>query len=114
MGTELHIELEEIDRKIVLRLDGRLDKSTAPRLEKELDQRIQENHSHLLLDFLQVGYLSSAGLRILLAATKKQHAKQAHLILFNLNEPLTKIIHDAGFDKVFRLCKTEKDALQIN
>ena len=119
MTNELKIKVDEIDRKIILRLDGILDRSTAPRLETELTQYIDRGHAYILLDFTQVDYLSSAGLRVLLSATKKQHAKligqkAGHLIIFSLNDEMKEIIHQAGFDKVFRLCDGEKEALQVH
>ena len=118
MSNELEIEIEEIDRKIILRLDGRLDRSTAPRLETELNLHIDKGQTPILLDFTRVDYLSSAGLRVLLAATKKHRAKHpdqagGHLIIFSLNDDIKKIVHDAGFDRAFRLCDGEKEALQV-
>ena len=114
MVIGLRIELEEIDRTIILRIEGRIDASSASILDRKINQLIEEQHSSLALDFSRVDYLSSAGMRVLLAATKKLKSKKGHLILFSLSEEVSEIINLAGFDKILHLCSTEKEALQYN
>ncbi len=114
MGVGLHIELEEIEQRIILRIDGRLDAASAPMLERKLSNLFDEHHYRLLLDFTRVDYLSSAGLRVLLSATKKTKAKKGDLILFSLQEEVLEIVKMAGFDKILHLCSNEKEALQFH
>jgi anti-sigma B factor antagonist len=113
MAIGLQIDLEEVDRKIILRVDGRIDASTSLILERKINQLIEEHHVYLLLDFNRVDYLSSAGMRVLLAATKKMKAKGGDLILFSLHDDVSSIIRMAGFDKILRICSSEKDALHV-
>jgi anti-anti-sigma factor len=112
MHIGLRIDLEEIDRKVVLRLDGRLDAATSPILEKKINSLLVEDYSLLLLDFVCVDYLSSAGMRLLLAASKKLKQKQGALVLFAVGEEVMKMIKLAGFDKILHIFETEQDALQ--
>lgn len=112
MSVGLHIELEEIDRKIVLRLDGRLDAATSPVLERKIDALVGENHTCLLLDFLRVEYLSSAGMRLLLAVAKKLKVKKGGLVLFSVGEEVMDILKLAGFEKILQIYESEQDALQ--
>jgi anti-sigma B factor antagonist/stage II sporulation protein AA (anti-sigma F factor antagonist) len=114
MGVGLHIELEEIEQRIVLRIDGRLDAASAPILERKLASLIEEHHYRLILDFTRIDYLSSAGLRVLLSTAKKLKAKKGDLILFSLQEDVMEIIKMAGFDKILHICSNEKEALQIH
>ena len=67
-----------------------------------------------MLDFTRIDYLSSAGLRILLSATKKLKEKKGTLILFSLQEEVLEIIKMAGFDKILHICLNEKEALQFH
>jgi len=113
MAIGLKIELEEIERKLILRIDGRIDASTALVLERKINQLIEENRSFLLLDFTRVDYLSSAGMRVLLAETKKIKSKKGDLILFSLNEEVASTVKMAGFDKILHICQNEKDALAV-
>ena len=113
MSFGLQIELEEIDRKIILRLNGRIDAASAPILERRLGQLIDEKHLHLILDFTGIDYLSSAGMRVLLSVTKRLKAMKGHLILFNLDDEVAEIVKMAGFDRVLYICSNEKEALQF-
>jgi anti-anti-sigma factor len=113
MSFGLHIDLEEIDRKLILRLDGRIDAASAPMLERRLNQLVDEKKHHLILDFTSVDYLSSAGMRVLLAETKKIKAAHGNLILFGLDDEVAEIIRMAGFDRVLHICQNEKEALQF-
>ncbi len=112
MGVGLKIELEEIEHRVILRIDGRLDAPSAPILEKKINSLIDEGHTHLLLDFSRVDYLSSAGIRVLLSAQKKLKSKNGDLFLFSVNDDVLEVIKMAGFDKILRIFSNEKEALQ--
>ena len=80
--------------KMVIALDGRLDTNTAPELEKELQlDDVQE----LVLEFEKLRYLSSAGLRVLLAAQKKMNAKQGTMVLKHVNDMIMEVVEATGF-----------------
>ncbi len=114
MGVGLQIELEEIEHRVILRLDGRLDAASAPILERKINSLIDEDHTHLLLDFSRIDYLSSAGMRVLLSATKKLMGKKGDLILFSLSDEVSEVIKMAGFDKILRIFSSEKEAIQFH
>lgn len=114
MGVGLRIELEEIEHRVILRLDGRLDAASAPILERKIGNLIDEDHYHLLLDFSRIDYLSSAGMRVLLSATKKLTSKKGDLFLFALSEEVSEVIKMAGFDRILRIFSSEKEALQFH
>jgi anti-sigma B factor antagonist/stage II sporulation protein AA (anti-sigma F factor antagonist) len=113
MGVGLKIQLEEIENRVIVRIDGRIDAASAPILERKINTLIDENHTHLILDFSQVDYLSSAGMRVLLSGVKKLKAKKGDLILFSVIEDVEEVIKMAGFDKILRIFPSEKEALQF-
>ena len=78
-----------------LAVEGRLDTTTAPQLEAELKQSISGVET-LVLDFANLEYLSSAGLRVLLAAQKVMN-KQGEMIIRNVNETINEIFEVTGF-----------------
>lgn len=112
MGAFLKIELENIENRVILRIDGRIDAASAPLLERKLISLIDEDHLHLVLDFSEVAYLSSAGMRVLLSAAKKLKLKNGGLVLFALVDDVMEVIKMAGFDKILHICTSEKEALQ--
>jgi len=108
MGLELTIEEESVKEGKLLRLDGRLDATTSPFLETTLERLSGENHKKILLDFSRVNYLSSAGMRLLLAYTKRL---KGGLILFSIHEDAMEIIKMAGFERILNIHSGEKEAL---
>ena len=74
---------------------GRLDTTTAPQLEAEFKQNIG-GVEKLVLDFASLEYLSSAGLRVLLAAQKVMN-KQGEMIIKNVNDTINEIFEVTGF-----------------
>ena len=81
--------------ELTVAIVGRLDTTTAPHLEAEFKQSI-DGVEKLVLDFAGLEYLSSAGLRVLLAAQKVMN-KQGEMILKNVNETINEIFEVTGF-----------------
>ncbi|MBR2180307.1 MAG: STAS domain-containing protein [Oscillospiraceae bacterium] len=78
-----------------IKVAGRLDTTTAPELEKELTESIS-GAEKLALDFADLEYLSSAGLRVLLQAQKIMN-KQGEMVVKNVNETIMEIFEVTGF-----------------
>ena len=81
--------------ELAVTIAGRLDTTTAPQLEAEFKQSIT-GVEKLVLDFASLEYLSSAGLRVLLAAQKVMN-KQGEMIIKNVNETINEIFEVTGF-----------------
>lgn len=81
--------------ELTLTLSGRLDSLTAPRLEAELKESLPGTE-HLVLDFEQLSYLSSAGLRVLLT-TQKIMNKQGSMVVRHVNETILEVFEMTGF-----------------
>ncbi len=82
------------ENELTVTLAGRLDTATAPQLEAELKDL--SGVGKLVLDFAALEYLSSAGLRVLLAAQKVMN-KQGEMIIRNVNETIAEIFEVTGF-----------------
>ena len=81
--------------KLTLALEGRLDTTTAPQLEGELKEAL-DGVTELNLDFEKLEYLSSAGLRVLLAAQKVMN-KQGKMVVRHVNETIHEVFEVTGF-----------------
>ena len=81
--------------ELTVTINGRLDTTTAPQLEAEFKQSIT-GVENLVLDFATLEYLSSAGLRVLLAAQKVMN-KQGEMIIKNVNDTINEIFEVTGF-----------------
>lgn len=84
-----------------LALTGRLDTTTAPQLEGELKESLPGVES-LTLDFAGLQYLSSAGLRVLLAAQKTMN-RQGRMVVKNVNETIAEIFDVTGFSDILTI-----------
>ncbi|MDE7399039.1 MAG: STAS domain-containing protein [Oscillospiraceae bacterium] len=82
-------------------LEGRLDTTTAPQLESELKQSIADN-TELILDFAKLEYISSAGLRVLLAAQKVMN-KQGKMAIRNVNDVIAEVFEVTGFADILTI-----------
>ena len=94
----MSINKEKNGSELVLTLEGRLDTTTAPMLEKELKQEIG-GVNLLIMNFAGVEYISSAGLRVLLAAQKVMN-RQGQMIIRSVNDTIADIFEITGFSDV--------------
>lgn len=79
---------------LTIQLEGRLDTATAPQLEAEI--RELDGVTELTVDLAALEYLSSAGLRVLLAAQKIMN-KQGRMVVCHVNETIMEIFEVTGF-----------------
>ena len=79
-------------------LTGRLDTTTAPALEAELNTALTDV-TELAFDFAKLEYISSAGLRVLLAAQKIMN-KQGKMVLHNVNDDINEVFDITGFSDI--------------
>ena len=89
-GTSLNIALE-----------GRLDTTTAPELDAVLKESL-DGITELVLDFEKLEYLSSAGLRVLLASQKTMN-KQGSMKISHVNETIMEIFEVTGFSDILTI-----------
>ncbi|MCC8059395.1 MAG: STAS domain-containing protein [Clostridiales bacterium] len=88
-------------KKLTIKLEGRLDTPTAPMLEKELKRDIGEVED-LVFDFEKLDYVSSAGLRVLLAAHKVME-RQGKMTVRNVNDGINDIFELTGFVDILNI-----------
>jgi anti-anti-sigma factor len=89
---------------------GRLDAAGARPLNEELKNHIAAGRVHLLVDLKETRYVSSNGMRVLLAAHKRAQTFGGGLALCCLTPRLLEIFEMAGFDRVFTIYATRTDA----
>ena len=87
--------------ELIVKVVGRLDTTTAPELETSLKESF-EGLEKLVLDFGELDYLSSAGLRVLLQAQKTMN-KQGEMVVRNVNETISEIFDVTGFADILTI-----------
>ena len=81
--------------QLTIALEGRLDTTTAPDLEKALNESLN-SATELTLDFTKLDYISSAGLRVLLSAHKTM-SKKGGMKVTHVNEIVNEVFDVTGF-----------------
>lgn len=97
---------------VILSLKGRLDAATSTLLEEKLLDLINsKNERRIVIDFQQLDYISSAGLRVLLMAAKILKSENGKLVLASLKEHLKEIFKITGFHGIFPIFKDRKSVV---
>ena len=87
--------------KLTIEISGRLDTNTSPKLEAGLKQSIS-GVKELVFDFSEVEYISSAGLRVLLAAQKVMN-RQGSMKLTGVRPEINEIFEITGFSDILTI-----------
>jgi anti-sigma B factor antagonist len=97
----LNIEKKAEGKNLTIVLEGRLDTTTAPKLEDEVKQSI-DGVEELVFEIAKLEYISSAGLRVLLSAQKIM-SKQGKMIVRNASEEVKEIFDVTGFSDILTI-----------
>jgi anti-anti-sigma factor len=94
----------------IVAIAGSMDSTTSPEAQKALDQ-VLAGARKVVLDFSQLDYISSAGLRVLLGAAKKLRASGGTLKMFGLNQSVKEVFEISGFSTILAVYPSEAEAL---
>jgi len=95
----------------ILDVIGRIDSSVAPKLEEELNNLISQGVIKIIVNFKEVSYISSGGLRVLLAVIKQLKTKNGDLKLYGMKPNIYKIFKLVGFTSIFKIYESEEEAV---
>ena len=106
----------EISEKIlgnvsVIYLSGRLDAYAANDVERKLDSLMAAHQAYLVVNLERLEYISSSGLRVLLAGIKRVKKEQGDIRLACLQPYVKEVFDIAGFTQLFRMFDKEEDAV---
>ena len=88
--------------ELTMAIEGHIDTQTAPELEAAIKASI-EGVERLVLDFAKVAYISSAGLRVVLAAQNWMDAKKGAMVIRNVAKVIVNVFKVTGFDTFLTL-----------
>lgn len=98
----MNVVVSDCGINIRLLVDGRVDTNTSPHLQKAILAAFQRNNS-VILDFLNVEYISSAGLRALLIGQKTAASKKGSMKLVNVPGVVQKVLDMSGFSSILQI-----------
>ena len=90
------------EKELTLIIEGRVDTITSQELDKEINNEI-DNFDSLIMDFTDLDYISSAGLRVLIDIQKKLKATDKSFTIKHVNNAISEIFRMSGFDKILKI-----------
>ena len=105
--------IEEVQNDInIFKLNGRLDSNTSQGFEKKVFQAISDGSKNMIVDFKDLDYISSAGLRVILKATKALKREDGQIMLCAMQDYVKEVFEIAGFDSFLPIVTTLDEALK--
>ena len=108
----MEIQQETIDGQVVVHLSGRIDSTAASAFEEQMLEIINSGTNILVADFLNIQFISSAGLRVLLLAAKKVKPSGGKVILCNLSKDVQEVFNISGFSTLFEIYGSVSEAVE--
>lgn len=98
----MNIIKEYNEKELTIKVESRVDTVTAPDFENEINDEIGKFES-LIIDFSDLNYISSAGLRVLISTQKKLNSENIPMTIKNVNDTISEILEMSGFDKILTI-----------
>jgi len=100
----------KLENLSLIAVNGRLDTLSAGDLEKKMDSLIGSGCTMVIIDLEKTEYISSSGLRVLLASLKKVRKQQGDIMLARLAPDIIQVFEMSGFDKLFNIFESVEAA----
>ncbi|KAB2888502.1 MAG: STAS domain-containing protein [Desulfobulbaceae bacterium] len=96
----------------IIHIKGRLDSATAPELESQVLSSLEGGRQHLVLDFSELEYINSAGLRILVLGYQRLHPLGGQVMVCGVKDYIAEVFDISGYNRVFRMCPDLDQAIR--
>jgi anti-sigma B factor antagonist len=106
----MHITEEHHDEIHIVTIEGRLDSSTASTLEENVAAAIARGAKQMIIDFVRLEYISSAGLRVILKTAKELKRLDGKLVLCSMVDYIKEVFEIAGFDTFLPITDNRHEA----
>jgi anti-anti-sigma factor len=107
----MDINIRNVGDVSVLDIAGNLDTNSSPTAESEVSRLLDEGCKHILFNFSELNFISSSGLRILLATAKKLKIENGKMVVCSLNDVVQEVFDISGFASILNLEASEEEAL---
>jgi anti-anti-sigma factor len=112
-GGFMDITTEKENSCIIVSVKGKVDAVTSPAFEKVLSGLIENGEHRLLLNLSALEYISSAGLRSILAMAKRLKAKEGKMVFSGLQGSVKEVFKISGFGSIFQISETPEEARKL-
>lgn len=102
---------KRLNEIIIFKLNGNLNSNTSPELEDKIFEAIKNDSKNMILDFEDLDYISSAGLRVIMKTAKNLKQSEGMIVLCSMQDYVKEVFEIAGFDAYLPIVSTMDDAL---
>lgn len=106
----MEITPERDGSTLILKADGRIDGTNATQFQDDLKQHIESGDQAVILDFEELSYISSAGLRVILLTAKDMQSAKVKFAVCSLSKPVKDVFTISGFDQIIDIHDTRSAA----
>ena len=96
----------------IVEIIGNLDTNTSPEAEQQFKLMMDNGAMKIIVDFEKLEYISSAGLRVLLVASKRMKTEDGKIRICNLNETVQEVFDISGFSTILSVYTSLELALE--
>jgi len=107
----MNVQVENHDKVLVAKVEGRVDSSNSQDFERQLQGAIGEDVQAVVIDLGQLAYISSAGLRVVLLVAKTLGQRNVSISLCALSDPVQSVFEISGFNRIIQIYDSRADAL---
>lgn len=111
VASQMDVKWERKDETAVARVEGRIDGANFWDFQSVLESGVDPDVETVLVDFDQVAFISSAGLRVVLMLGKQLRKRGAKLAVCSLNDSIRRIFEVSGFDRIVPVHGSETQAI---
>lgn len=95
----------------IVKLSGRLDSNNAAETEQQAMGLVEKGQKRIVIDMADLGYVSSAGLRVFLVLAKRIKGAGGGLAFHSMSDNVKEVFEVSGFINVLTVCESREDAL---
>lgn len=96
---------------LTVMLIGRLDTNASMEFEQEVEKSINSNNKNMIIDFSDLEYICSSGLRVIIQAAKKLKSLQGELVLCSMEDYIQEVFEISGFDTFLKIFASKDEAV---
>jgi anti-anti-sigma factor len=108
----VNIQSERREKALVISLEGSFDALTADAVQRYIGTQLDKGHQLVVLDLSQVSFLSSAGVRVLLAMLKRTRSTGADFLAATPQPGVQRTLEISGLERVLRVYPSVADAVR--
>lgn len=107
----MDISAERESGAVIARAAGRIDSSNSREFHSGLEAVLTDDDPAVVLNFEDISYISSAGMRVILITAKSLQSKGVKLVLCSMNDSIREVFKISGFDKIIPIHDSQSEAL---